>query len=125
MIPPIEQKADGWCAQRWQVRIGSPVLDEPDELSRQIEGAAIAALRSDFRTRGEERNDPIRVTCHPYAGSSLNVVVEVRSEHPDWRLGAFLATIQAIDQRFGVTHLEDVPRQDLRPWFLANGGRSG
>jgi hypothetical protein len=125
VIPPIEQKPDGWYSQRWNVRVAVLPPDDLAGVSSELEAAARSSIQSSWVALGEQRSDPLRVTCRRSAPASLDLLVEVRSEQPDLRMGVVLATIQEIDRLFIVTHLEDVPRQDLRPWYLASREGSG
>ena len=124
-FPPIERNEDGWYRQCWDVGVCSLLPANLEALSAELQEAAVAKVALAWEERGEDRRDPIRVTCRAGGPSRIELVVEVKSEHPDWRLGAIYGTIQEVDRRLGLVDLQGLPRGHVRPWYLAKGGDSG
>jgi hypothetical protein len=115
----MDKQLDGWLSWTWAVRVERMPSAPYEQVARDVEGAVFDGLVRAFVDRGDPRHDQIRVSCTPVGADRLDVTIEVRSEHPDWRVGATCGVLQEIDRRFQITYVQDVPRSQVRPWYLA------
>ena len=126
-FPEIERTENGWYSQRWEVHISRPLPSDLDRLGQELGASARATLLEATLDWRETQSDPIEFRCSVLAAGAFQIVVAVRSEHPNWRMGASLGTLQEIDRRFHLTHVQRKPREQLPPWYLAqnSGGGTG
>ena len=118
-FPPVNVGPDGFRSQTWDVRVTSEVPADLDTLGSEVQAVVFAGLVDAFAAQGDPRQEPVRVSCRATGVTRLAVVVEVKSEHPDWQMGAIAATLQEIDRRLHTTHLQDRPRAQIAPWYLS------
>lgn len=118
-FPDIERTGDGWYSQRWQVVVSEKLPVDVESLARNLREHTLVALSEWWADRGEVRSDPVDVLFSSTDGQTVQIVITVRSEHPDWRMGAILATLQEMDRRFRFTHVQGRPRSKLPPWYLS------
>ena len=118
-FPPIDVGPDGFRSQTWDVRVASEVPADVDTLGSEVQAVVFEGLVDAFAAHGVQRREPVRVSCRTTDMNRLAVVVEVKSDHPDWQMGAIAATLQEIDRRLQTTHLQDRPRAQIPPWYLS------
>ena len=118
-FPAMDHRSDGWLSWTWAVRVARELPDELEGLAHDIQACVFNSLVDAFAAIGDLRRDPIRVKCRRTAPDRLDVTIEVQSQHPDWRMGATFGALQGIDRRLHITHLQDLPRSQIQPWYLA------